>query len=708
MLDKSFAKQYKRKDKRSPDEKRGSYSHAKRSKTSRFLDTYNNRIFLVLLVTYVFCFLLLFILYFWVSPNQKLEVVSTADSNQAEFKLGDNIKYKYYTSEIDGDKFQGKYVSPWYKVTGNIEIYINGWVNFIPDNGLDLYLEIEKNGNFETLSYSGSSPGFKWEPWKATNLSGSSIRIIASDLTSDIYGWLAVSEPVRTYVMMPILRTVLIAVLFLVLLACVFRIAVKKTLILPYFLLAVSLICFFMLNYMFQSERERYFIRSDGVSYYTYLPSVIVDHDLTFETYYKNFAEHNISSHKNVDTVSTNGIGRGRINKYSVGPAVMALPFFLISHALAGILGVKQDGWNMLYGIFSAISACFYLLFGLALLYKYLKLRFSDKIVSVAMVSTIFGTNLLLYATYDSSFSHIYSFFAVSLLIFFTDRFYKSKSKQLVYNSVAVGVSIGLIALCRSPNVIIVIIFMLYGMEKLQDFIPRIKKYFFYYVLAAAVSLIVFIPQMAYFYYCTGRLIFNTYGAGGELFNFLNPNTINFLFSMNKGLLFWTPLWICAFIAPFVIFKNQRSPWFFALAIYMPIQLYVVSSWRCWWYGASFGQRPYVDIMFLYAVGLAYVLDWAEKKCSQDERAPISSNVKQTSEKMNPKLQKTKSASNITALVNNMIIAVVGFCLLRNIIFMSGYFNGIIPFERSTLTDISNAYNYFLPAFSNLSYLFFK
>lgn len=687
MLNNNSAKHRNRKKSKTINAKNDYSQRVKRSKTARFLDKYNDRIFYILLIATACCLLLLFILYFCVKPNSKLEIIDVVGSNQTEFKSSENLKFKYYTSEIDGDKFQGEYVSPWYKVENDFEIYVNGWINLSPNNGLDLYLEIEENGNFGTLSYSDLCPELSWRPWKAIGLSGSNVRIIAKDFSSNPCGWLAVSEPVYTNAAIPVMRTLVIVILFLILFACVLRIVFKKTVVLSYFLLATAILCFFMVNYMLQSGKEEYLMRSDGLSYYAYLPAAIVDHDLTFETYNKNFADGSVSSHMRAGLTSTNGLGNGSINKYPVGPSILALPFFLISHFLAGILGIRQDGWNMLYGVFNVVSACVYLLSGLTLLYKYLKLYFNDKTVSIVMISMLLSTNLIMYATYDSSFSHIYSFFAVSLLIFFTDRFYKHKSGKPIIDALGVGAAVGITTMCRATNIIVIIIFLLYGIEYLKDLIPRIKKYFIYYALAAAVSLIVFIPQMAYFYYCTGHFVFNTYSANNEHFNFLSPHPIQFLFSIRKGLFFWFPLWSCSFITPFIIYKNRRSPWFFALAVYMPMQLYLCSAWWCWWYGGAFGQRTYVDIMPIYAIGLAYVLEWAGSGLSRSGLA---------------------QAAKKSALAGNLLLCFVGLCLVRNVIFMSGYFNGIIPLDDNKWANISNAYSYFIPTFAECFYLFFK
>jgi hypothetical protein len=48
--------------------------------------------------------------------------------------------------------------------------------------------------------------------------------------------------------------------------------------------------------------------------------------------------------------------------------------------------------------------------------------------------------------------------------------------------------------------------------------------------------------------------------------------------------------------------------------VLLPIFLYVASSWWCWWYGGSLGQRELIDIYPFMAVPLAAFLQWVFKQ----------------------------------------------------------------------------------------------
>ncbi len=50
----------------------------------------------------------------------------------------------------------------------------------------------------------------------------------------------------------------------------------------------------------------------------------------------------------------------------------------------------------------------------------------------------------------------------------------------------------------------------------------------------------------------------------------------------------------------------MREP-FVATVIFMPLNLYIISSYCIWWYGGSFGQRPFVESVPIFALGFASV-----------------------------------------------------------------------------------------------------
>jgi hypothetical protein len=61
---------------------------------------------------------------------------------------------------------------------------------------------------------------------------------------------------------------------------------------------------------------------------------------------------------------------------------------------------------------------------------------------------------------------------------------------------------------------------------------------------------------------------------------------------------------IFAFAGIIVLWK-RRSPYALPVTIFVPLNIYIIFSWWCWWYGGGFGQRAFIDSYALMAVATA-------------------------------------------------------------------------------------------------------
>jgi hypothetical protein len=97
-------------------------------------------------------------------------------------------------------------------------------------------------------------------------------------------------------------------------------------------------------------------------------------------------------------------------------------------------------------------------------------------------------------------------------------------------------------------------------------------------------------------------------------FYFFKPQVINGLFSYRKGWLVYTPVMIFA-IAGFIWLRKYANSLFLPILIFTVINIYVVYSWWCWWYGGCYGSRPMIDMYGIMAIPLAAFLErvWTSK-----------------------------------------------------------------------------------------------
>jgi hypothetical protein len=111
---------------------------------------------------------------------------------------------------------------------------------------------------------------------------------------------------------------------------------------------------------------------------------------------------------------------------------------------------------------------------------------------------------------------------------------------------------------------------------------------------------------MIYWKEMTGQWLYFSYGSN-ERFFFADPAIIKGLFSWRKGLFLYTPLMIFAFAGIIALWK-RRSPHALPVTIFVPLNIYIIFSWWCWWYGGGFGQRAFIDSYTLMAVAAASLL----------------------------------------------------------------------------------------------------
>lgn len=376
----------------------------------------------------------------------------------------------------------------------------------------------------------------------------------------------------------------------------------------------ITFMTFNMLNVKHWKEEQRV-IEWDAISYYAYLPAVFIYNDLSL-----SFTDGYDGPHKFVFWPEKGPVGKYLI-KTTMGLSVMWLPFFITGHITALISGADAGGYSEPYKFFLLIGALFYLLTGLIYLRRILVTHFSDLVASLVLAGFAFGTNLYWYTLFQGTMAHVYSFALVSVFMWYSMQWHKAyigvvcHSKVTgprVWDIVRLGLLLGLISLIRPTNIIIVIFFPLYGVITGKDLNNRVKNLaadYRYLLLMALIVVLVWVPQMIYWKEMTGHLLYFSYGSD-ERFFFNDPAIIKGLFSWRKGLFIYTPLLIFAF-AGIISLWMKRSPHALSVTVFMPLNIYIIFSWWCWWYGGGFGQRAFIDSYALMAVSAAALLAFA-------------------------------------------------------------------------------------------------
>ena len=357
---------------------------------------------------------------------------------------------------------------------------------------------------------------------------------------------------------------------------------------------ACVLIWFFNLTFTNRAEQE--VIDQDVIQYYSYLPAYFIEKDIELK-FLDTMKSIPPRRYWHLDTPE----GK-HVFKMSMGVAYLYSPFFFIAHysTLKGRL--PADGFSLHYKTWLTAGTVFYSFLALLLL-RFLLLKYFERFtVSVVLLVLGAGTNLYCYIVHDPLMSHAYSFFLFSAFLVLIYNWYE---KPGLWKSIGLGIVGGLISLIRPTNVIVIIPFLLYGIQSIKDCRSRLifyKKQWFHILTMIAFAFFVWYPQMLYWKQITGQYFYYSYN--NETFFWKNPHMLEVLIGYRKGWLIYTPLMAMSVSGLFLLSQKAKD-WRLSLWFFFPLNIYIVSSWWCWWYGGSFGQRPLVDSYPLMAIPLA-------------------------------------------------------------------------------------------------------
>lgn len=366
-------------------------------------------------------------------------------------------------------------------------------------------------------------------------------------------------------------------------------------------LILVSLI--FVINNYIRNVSET--IKSDGMGYYDYLPSLFIHHDLVRKDQPKDTAPH---LYKRIeDTQVYNHYNGYMVNKYPCGTAILELPFFLKTWLSIPRNNLPSDGYQPEYhrSIFHAALA--YLFLSIVFLRKLLLTYSINRwIIIILQLFMVLGTSVTNYVNFDASFSHVFSLFAITSFLYFSRVFFQQHSiKHFLFASVMLGVIFTL----RNPNLLILffIPFISGSWQQLSSGVVFLFKNKAIALLGVSIFICIASIQLVLWYVQTGD--FFVYSYQGEGFNFLKPHFFDVLFSYKKGLFIYQPILFVMLLGVVWLFVRRQFYLFLSWMLFFIVITYFISSWWVWSYGASFGMRVYIDFYAVFFIPFALMLN---------------------------------------------------------------------------------------------------
>jgi len=343
----------------------------------------------------------------------------------------------------------------------------------------------------------------------------------------------------------------------------------------------------------------------DALGYYMYLPSAFIYHDATKLKWFPEIdKKYSVSGGW---VYQANKCKNGNyVFKYLGGVAILETPFFLIGHWIAKNFHYEADGFSQPYQYSLAFGVLLYFILSLFLLRSILRRFFSDLTTAITLLLVILATNIIQYVAIDSAQSHGFIFPLYVLILYFTIKWHE---KPTIWRAAAIGYIIGLAAICRPTEAIILFIPLLWGTQTKEtarekwNLVKQYKKHIIYVGLFMFLGVL---PQLIYWQIATGFFVFDV----GSKWTFLNP-FFRVLFGFENGWFIFTPVTIF-FIVGMLFLKPYpfKKPvlWFCLLNIY------IVISWFDWKYGATYSTRALSHSYPVFALPLAAFIEYISVK----------------------------------------------------------------------------------------------
>jgi hypothetical protein len=213
----------------------------------------------------------------------------------------------------------------------------------------------------------------------------------------------------------------------------------------------------------------------------------------------------------------------------------------------------------------------------------------------LGVLAFVFGTGLFHYATFDGSFTHIYSALLVAVLVYLAVRAWKlERPLPMVTTALA---SFILVAIRNTNLALVGLILTAYFLR--YRFVQRASwRRFGALVLregapvaigsATALGL-----QVAYNSWASGNLTFSSYGWAK--FDFAKPMQVSIIASYERGLFTYYPVLGLALLIGLVVRRTRIGTAWFSLMLVCYVVIY--GFWTIWYLGQGMGHRGFVELM---------------------------------------------------------------------------------------------------------------
>jgi len=378
-------------------------------------------------------------------------------------------------------------------------------------------------------------------------------------------------------------------------------------------------VCALSLLFLLSLPLVNPYVHGDGVGYYAYAQSLLIDRDLRFEDDWRaanpGFLQGRVDASGRLLPEEYTITGHLR-NHFSVGPAILWAPFLGPTHAavlVADSLGaqIPADGYSRPYLASMGVATVLYGFLGLLLAFDLARRHTGDTWAFLATLGIWFASSLPVYMYFNPAWSHAHSAFSVALFLWYWQR---TRDQRTVRQWIVLGLAAGLMMNVYYPNAILM---MVPGIEALADYRrvwlqttgreARWGSLIQRHSCFLGIVLMALSPTFITRWVVYGGPFESGYPVMGE-WHWTSPVWVSVLFSANHGLLTWTPVLIPALLGLFWAWRKDGLLGGGLLASAF-VYGYFISSYPDWDGMSSFGNRFFVSLTAVFVIGLAVTLE---------------------------------------------------------------------------------------------------
>lgn len=335
-------------------------------------------------------------------------------------------------------------------------------------------------------------------------------------------------------------------------------------------------------------------LESDAVEYYAHLRSLYYDHDVEFTN---EFAHFGILTRGDKTNPTETGHRR---TIFSVGPALLWLPFYAVGDVVARVAGDAEDGYSPWHIRAVSLASLLFVVAGLLVLDGVLRPLYPGA-ATPTLLLLLYATMLWWYVTFEPVTSHPGSFLLAAVVL---GLWWPQRHGLALGRAVLLGFVIGLLASVRWQGGVLLLLPAACQLRTLRRApLPAIRAgllTLFAFALGAA-------PQMLAWKAIFGHYLLKDPPHGSDFLRLDHPWLLETFFSSRHGLLYWTPVLWGGFVGLVALLRRDRAT---ALMLLVPVAVisYVNACSGDWWAGGSFSNRRFDQALPMLAVGLAHVV----------------------------------------------------------------------------------------------------